>query len=95
MVYLIDLIWDRRSVAHIDRHNVTRQEVYEVCFANHYSRRVGRGNRHRRRYMVIGQSEAGRYLTVFVDFQSRGIFYPITARDASENERRRFQAISR
>ena len=91
MVYVINLV----GIAHIDRHKLTRREVYEVCFANHYSRRVGRGKRHRRRYMVIGQSEAGRYLTVFVDSQRRGVFYPVTTRDASENETRLFQTMSR
>ncbi len=94
MVYIIELIWDRRNVAHIDRHNVTPQEVEEVCFTNHYSHRVGGRGRYRR-YMVIGQSETGRYLTIFVDFQRRCVFYPVTARDAAENERRFFQTMGR
>ncbi len=77
-------------MAHIERHRVARREVEEVCFANHYSRRVGTRGRHRR-YMVIGQSEEGRYLTIFLDFQRGGIFHPVTARDAEEHERRLFR----
>ncbi len=90
MVYLISLTWNRRNTIHVERHNVTPQEVEEVCFTNHYSRRVDGRSRYRR-YMIIGQTEEGRYLTVFVDFQRRGIFYPVTARDAEEHERRLFQ----
>ncbi len=89
MVHVIGLTWDDSNIDHIANHKVSRQEVEEVCFSRHYSRRV-LGRRHRR-YMVIGQSEEGRYLTVFLDFQKGGIFHPVTARDAEEHERRLFQ----
>ena len=70
MVYLTSLTWNRRNTFHVERHNVTPQEVAEVCFTNHYSRRVDGRNRFRR-YVVIGQTEAGRHMTVFVDSKER------------------------
>ncbi|MEM7118271.1 MAG: hypothetical protein AAF614_37935 [Chloroflexota bacterium] len=37
---------------------------------------------------MIGQTEDGRYLTIILAPQGKGVFYPITARDATQAERR-------
>jgi uncharacterized DUF497 family protein len=60
-MYIERLLWDRRSVEHIARHGITREEVEDVCLdTNTHFTRVGQ-----RRYQAIGQTAAGRYLIVF------------------------------
>ncbi len=58
---ITELLWDERSVEHIARHHVTAQEVEEVCF-NPRSLVFKR----EARYIVLGQTAAGRYLFVAV-----------------------------
>ena len=87
MVYISDLIWDDWNEAHIARHHVTREEVEEVCFSTqNLGVRMRRG-----RYRLIGQTAAGRYLTVILDLSGKGQFYVITSRDTTHSERRRLQ----
>jgi hypothetical protein len=94
MLYIEELIFDERNTEHIARHGVTPEEVEEVCYlAPHFSR--ARSRRGRRRYRAIGQTESGRYLTIFLEPLSKGVFYPITARDATASERRLYQRHKR
>jgi uncharacterized DUF497 family protein len=78
------LEWDDANAEHIARHSVVPEEVEEVCFEDEpLFIRVGPG-----RYQVTGQTASGRYLTAFLDHLGRGRFYPVTARPATEGERR-------
>ncbi len=81
-----ELLWDKRSVEHIARHHVTAQEVEEVCF-NPRSLVFKRGTR----YIVLGQTVAGRYLFVAVDRVCKSKGYVVTARPMDKKERRRYQ----
>ena len=56
------------------RHNVSQEEVEDICFGLNISRRE-----RNRRYVVSGQTVAGRYLTVVVERVHKGVFKPITA----------------
>ncbi|MBI2913577.1 MAG: BrnT family toxin [Chloroflexi bacterium] len=87
MLRIAELVWDDWNEAHIGRHGVRRDEVEAVCFDT----RSLAVRMRRRRYRLIGQAESGRYLTVILDFSSPGRFYVVTARDATEPERRRLQ----
>ncbi len=80
------LWWDEQSVEHIARHQVTPREVEEVCFGSR-SLVFKRG----KRYIVLGQTEAGRYLFVVVDRVHHHKGYVVTARAMDEKERRRFK----
>jgi len=82
------LIWDGWNIEHIARHNVTTEEVEEVCNSRNLFER-GRD----RTYQITGQTQSGRYLTIIVVPSSNG-FYPVTARDADDKERRRFKKKS-
>jgi len=84
MFRILELIWNAWNEAHIARHGIVSEEVEEVCFSS--ERLVVKIRRDR--YRVIGQTEAGRYLTVILDGVGRGRFYVVTAREASSNERR-------
>jgi len=57
------------------------EEVYEVFEGKFVLTRV-KGNR----YRVIGQTAAGRYLTIFMDKAGRD-FEIVTARDSTDSEK--------
>ena len=75
---------------HIARHHVTVEEVDEVVFAEAYVRRDKQGY-----YRLIGQTHAGRYLTVFIAPRGGGAYGLVTARDATDAERRLYRAHKR
>jgi hypothetical protein len=41
-------------------------------------------------YWALGQTDAGRYLTIFFIYKGAGIAMPISARDMNAKERRRY-----
>jgi len=79
--------WDDRNTEHISRHNVTLDEAEEV-FADDAAiflrSRSGR-------YVALGQTEAGRYLTVVYERKSGGVIRVVTAFDMDEKNRRRYR----
>jgi uncharacterized protein len=81
------LRWDPGNVAHIARHGVTPEEVEQVCHAEHAQREAYGG-----RIMLIGPTVAGRLLSVVLEPEGAGDYYPVTARPASRKERRIYPA---
>lgn len=77
------LDWNDNRREHIVRHRVSVEEVEDVAFGKHYAVRTRQG-----RYRLIGQTESGRYLVVILEPAEYDWFDPITARDATQNERR-------
>jgi hypothetical protein len=73
------LAWNDDNLEHIARHGMTRWEVEELRHNQPLVIRVGRI-----RYRSIGVTDDGRYLTVFLDLQIRGVYYVVTARDSVE-----------
>jgi hypothetical protein len=84
------LWWDDENVEHIARHHVSPGEVEEVCFGT--ERMILRAEK-AGRYVVLGRTEAGRYLTVVVTAPHKGRSRVITARDMSAKERRRYTKL--
>ncbi len=82
MVRIDGLSWDQDAEDHIAHHNVTVDEVEEAVTNIRYAKVI------KRRLCVIGQTEAGRYLTVFLDDDGDNHWYPVTARTADPSERR-------
>ena len=68
--------------------SVTPEEVEEVCFPNPL---IVRGRD--KSLAVYGQSEAGRYLIVFLYPRGGGVYSLATARDINEAERSRYQRL--
>jgi uncharacterized DUF497 family protein len=85
-VRIYHLIWDEWNEDHIADHGVTADEAEEVAYGYSYMTRAREGL-----YRLIGQTSAGRYLTVYVAPRKSGAFYVVTARDATPKERREFQ----
>ena len=82
-------LWDDDNVEHIARHDVYPFEVEEVFEARNYTYRV-KGKRGDERFVALGQTLDGRYLTVVWALRER-LVYVITARDSTQSERRLLQ----
>lgn len=80
------LQWDDANVQHIAEHNVAPQEVEDVCFGVHLSRRESN-----QRYVLSGQTGDGRYLNVVVERIGKGLFRPITAFEMSDDYKRSYR----
>ena len=78
--------WNAWNVGHIAKHGVTPEEAeYVVNRARSpYPRYQGDG-----RYLVRGQTAAGRWLQVVYIFSPPGVVYVIHARPLTDNEKRR------
>lgn len=77
------LIWDDWNQDRIAGHGVDRDEVEEVIDGGPFITRA-RDGLHR----VIGQTYAGRFLTIYVAPRHERRYYVVTARDATTKERR-------
>jgi uncharacterized DUF497 family protein len=87
MIDVRSLKWDSWNKAHIARHGVTRDEVYEVCQSKFVVLAGKKG-----RAAVVGVTKAGRMLTVILDPEpEEGIYYPVTARSADKKERSKYR----
>jgi uncharacterized DUF497 family protein len=85
MVRIEGLSWDEDTEDHIARHNVRVEEVLEVVHSFRHARR------HRGYLLLLGQTEAGRYLTVVLDDEGESTWRVVTARDMKSSERRLFK----
>lgn len=89
-----ELIWPNDRIEHIAAHRVNVVETEEVCFGDPLVLR-SKTEGANPVYYVLGQTTAGRYLfCVIIQFPD-GKGYPITARDMTDNERRRFKSRKR
>jgi uncharacterized DUF497 family protein len=86
MIDVRRLRWDPGNLAHIARHQVTREEVEEACHGKHVARQTHHG-----RLLLIGATRAGRMIAVVLDPEGEDVHYPVTARSASRKERRRYE----
>lgn len=87
--------WDDNNIEHIARHGVEPEEVEEIVYEDCYPSWVVRV-RHRgvreTRWMVFGQTCAGRYLlAIIAPYLSRGVWRTVTAWDMERQTRRRYQ----
>ncbi len=84
MIRVDRLVWDEGNVAHITRHEVTQEEVEQVCH-NNPAQLTG----HSGRIMLIGLTNSGRSISVVLEPESgKETWYPVTARSADKKERR-------
>lgn len=83
---LSNLIVTSERADHIACHGATVEEVWEVVRGAPAVERTRLD-----RFLVIGQTFAGRYLTLVVAPRREGGHSLVTARDADDSERRRFR----
>ena len=84
------LVWPEDRIKHISEHQVTPEEVEEVCFESPLVFREKSKDKNPV-YYVLGQTAAGRYLFCVVICFPDGNGYPVTARDMTEKEKQRFR----
>lgn len=95
MVKIGWLDWRPDRVQHIAGHKVSPYEVEEAI--RDRDRRIVKGGSAERNpnetiYRVYGRTEAGRYLLVpLLKYESGTGALPLTARDMTESERRRYR----
>ena len=85
-----EFIWPEERIEHIALHGVTPSEVEEVCFGNPVVFRA-KSEGENPVYYVLGQTQAGRYLFCVVIQFPDGKGYPVTTRDMTVNEKRRYR----
>ena len=84
------LLWPEDRVDHIAHHNITPEEVEEVCFGRALVLRTKAQGQNPVCH-VLGQTGVGRYLfCVVIQFPDRN-GYPVTARPMTAQEQRRFR----
>ncbi len=77
--------WDHSNIEHIARHQIVPEEVEETFLEKHLIRKTRDD-----RYILLGQSAEGRYLTVVFVIRANKVRV-ITARDMEKNERHIFK----
>ena len=82
-IYYAGLTYSEEAEAHLARHRLTYDEVDEAIRNRiHDLRRSGE-------YLqVIAQMASGRFLTIILDEEEEGLWYPVTARVTTPKERR-------
>ena len=85
-----EFIWPADRVEHIACHGVAPREVEQVCFGKPLIRRA-KSEGENPVYYVQGQTEAGRYLFCVVIRFPDAKGYPVTAREMTDKEKRRFR----
>ena len=89
-----EFLWPEERVDHIGRHGVRPEEFEEVCFGASRTLRA-KATGPNPVYYVLGETDAGRTLfCVVIEFPG-GRGYPVTARDITAKERRRYAAWKR
>ena len=86
-----EVLWPQDRVDHIARHGVTPDEFEQVCFGLPLVLRA-KATGPNPVYYLLGETDAGRRLfCVVIEFPG-GKGYPVTARDMTINEKRRYAA---
>jgi len=81
-----NLIWDEWNLEHALRHGVSQDEVEEVCSSKHFVIKSGKD-----KMAVWGQTDDGRYLLVILGVRDYGDYYPVSARDMDDKEKRNYK----
>ena len=86
---IAQFLWPEDRVEHIAEHGVTPEEFEQVCFGRALILRAkARGENPV--YYVLGETDSGRHLfCVVIEFPG-GKGYPVTARDMTTKEKRRY-----
>ena len=84
-----DVLWPEDRVDHITRHGVTPEEFEQVCFGRPWVLRA-KATGQNPVYYLLGETDAGRPLfCVVIEFPGSKA-YPVTARDMTTKEKRRY-----
>jgi hypothetical protein len=85
-----EFVWPAERIEHIADHGVTPEEVEDVCFGISLVLRA-KSEGENPVYYVLGQTDSGRYLFCVVIRFPDGKGYPVTAREMTAKEKRRYR----
>ena len=84
------IIWPEDRIDHIARHGVSPDEFEQACFGDPLVYRA-KSQGSNPVYYVLGITDTGRYLFLVVIQFPDGNGFPVTARDMTDNEKRRYK----
>ncbi|MBA4380642.1 MAG: hypothetical protein C0393_08215 [Anaerolinea sp.] len=87
------IIWLRQYVVKIEaKHGIYPEEVRQILMGAPRTRLVGKGQSHEGEhlYVAYGQTDSGRYLTIFFIHKAGHEALIISARDMDSKERKRY-----
>jgi uncharacterized DUF497 family protein len=85
------LEWDDINLEHIiGKHGIGPKEVEDVCFGPHYACPAKYN-----RKVLYGQTTSGKYLMVILERLYGSVYRTITARNMTQNEKRKYNIIMR
>ena len=89
---IVDIIWLPQIVDKLAwKHHVSPEEVMAVLFANPLCRKIQKGHvPGEDLYAALGQTDAGRYLSIFFIYKSTREALILSARDMDAKERRQY-----
>ncbi len=79
------LVWDKWNKEHIKKHKVMKIEVEEA-----YAHLVGTSDSYLKRTALFGVTKKNRAITIAVSYAKQKGPYPVSARDMSKKERRKY-----
>ena len=83
-IKLSELQWDTFNTIHIVKHNVSKLEVIQACNNKIYTDKT-----YGDRYLLVGMTKSGRYISVVLASFGINKYYVVTARDSSKGERKK------
>ncbi len=92
-MHITDLFWLDDILEKLEaKHHVSQAEVEQVFISGPHFRYISKGRRQEGEdiYAAYGQTEAGRYLTVFFIHKPANLALIISARDMDDKERKRY-----
>ena len=89
---IVECLWKDQFVEKLaQKHQVSIDEVEEVFRNKPRFSFIAKGKvASEDVYWALGQTDAGRYLTIFFIYKGDGIAMPISARDMNAKERKRY-----
>lgn len=89
---ITECLWKKQFIEKLEqKHGVLQDEVEEVIRNRPRYKYIAKGNvKGENLYRALGQSDAGRYLTVLFVNKGAGRALVVSARDMDEKERRRY-----
>jgi uncharacterized DUF497 family protein len=93
-VAISSFIWPDDRIEHVARHGIQPEEVEEACFGRALVL-AAEATGPNPVYHVLGETDAGRQLFCVVILFPGEKAYPVTARDMTEKEKRRYREWKR
>ena len=83
------IVWPDDRIKHIAQHQITPEEVEEICYGNPLILRA-KSKGDNPVYYILGKTDSGRYLFSVIIYFPDTKGYPVTARPMTVKETKRY-----